>query len=203
MTYFYPFAAIAFRLVYGLIYRNSVTFEFDPKSIPGAAILAPNHVSYLDPQLISGSWPGSLQFFAGEHLFKGRLFSWLLKNLQTHPIPKGKELAVLRSALQLLKKGEKVVLFPEGTRSLEGTLKALRDGVSFLALTAKCPIIPCYIHGSYDAWPRSRKFPVLFGVRTRVLFGAPIFPVNEKNEPRTKQEMTDLLHQDLIRLSAK
>ncbi len=201
MTFFYPFAAATFRLVYSVIYRHTVTFEFDPKTLPGAAIVAPNHVSYLDPQLISGSWPGSLQFFAGEHLFKGKLFGWLLRNLQTHPIPKGKELAVLRAALQFLKRGQKVVLFPEGTRSGDGTLKELRDGVSFLALQAQCPIIPCYVHGAYAAWPRTKKFPSIFGVRTRVIFGSPIFPVNEQKEPRTKQEMTKLLQQALVRMS--
>lgn len=203
MTLLYPIASRVFRFVYGLVYRNSVSFEFDPDEIPGAAIIAPNHVSYLDPQLVCGAWPGRLHFFASDHLFKNRLFAWLLRGLQTHPIPKGKELATLRSALQLLREDKKVVLFPEGTRSPDGVLRQLRDGVAFLALQARCPIIPCYVHGAYDAWPRTRKCPVLFGIRTRCVFGSPISPFNEKQELRSKKELTDMLYQELQRLSKK
>jgi 1-acyl-sn-glycerol-3-phosphate acyltransferase len=203
MTLLYPIASLAFRVVYGLLYRHTVTFEFDPKTISGAAIIAPNHVSYLDPQLVSGSWRGSLHFFAGEHLFKSKFFGWLLRGLQTSPIAKGKELGVLRSALHLLKQGKKVVLFPEGTRSPDGTIRGLRDGVAFLALQARCPIIPCYVHGSYDAWPRSRKYPVFFGARTRCIFGSPISPFNQRQELRTKEELSDVLYQELERLSKK
>jgi 1-acyl-sn-glycerol-3-phosphate acyltransferase len=201
MTLLYAIASCLFRFFYGLVYRNTITFECDVKTIRGAAIIAPNHVSYLDPQLILGAWPGSLNFFASDYLFKNPLFGWVLRNLQAHPILRGKELATLRSALQLLKEGKKVVLFPEGTRSLDGTLKELRDGVAFLALQAKCPIIPCYVHGAYQAWPRSRKFPRLFGVRTRCIFGSPISPFNEKMELRSKRELTEALYKELKRLS--
>lgn len=189
-------------MTYSLLYRHKVEWEVNPKEIPGGAIIAPNHVSYLDPQLVSASWPGDLTFFAGSRLFKRPFLGCVLRLLRCYPVEKGKELSTIRTAIRLLKEGKKVVVFPEGTRSSDGDLQPLRSGVALLAFQSRCPIIPCYVGGSYEAWPRSRKWPRLRGVRTYCRFGKPILPLDASGNPVAKERLNELLYEAISRLAA-
>ncbi len=203
MNCFYQFVIGCFRLFYGLLYNHKVEFEFDLREVPGAAIIAPNHVSYLDPQLVAASWPEDLHFFANRRLFEKRVMRWILDNLCCHPVEKGKELATIRTALELLKQGKKIVVFPEGTRSERGELQPLRSGVAFLALQSGCPIIPCYVRGAFEAWPKTRKRPRFWGVRTVCRFGRPIWPKDSEGNSITKQALNDALQEALRSLASK
>ena len=203
MKLFYRIVTGGFRLCYGLLYNHKEAWEFDIKDLPGAAIVAPNHVSYLDPQLVAASWPEDLHFFAGKRLFKKKVMRWILHNLYCHPVEKGKELATIRTAIELLKQGNKVVVFPEGTRSEDGTLQPLRSGVAFLAYQSQCPIIPCYVAGSYEAWPKARKRPRLWGVQTSCRFGRPIWPKDDQGNTLSKEALNEALQQALSHLAAK
>jgi 1-acyl-sn-glycerol-3-phosphate acyltransferase len=200
---FYKFVIGGFRLVYGLTYDHKVEWEFDVHELHGAAIVAPNHVSYLDPQLVAASWPDDLHFFAGKRLFENRMMRWILHNLYCHPVEKGKELSTIRTAIDLLKQGNKIVVFPEGTRSQDGELQPLRSGAAFLSLQSQCPIIPCYVGGSFEAWPRTRKRPRLTGVRTVCRFGCPIWPKDAEGNRLSKEAINEALQQSLVRLASK
>jgi 1-acyl-sn-glycerol-3-phosphate acyltransferase len=202
MKLFYKVARRVLYMTYLALYHHKVEWEINPKEIQGGAIIAPNHVSYLDPQLVCASWPGDLSFFAGSRLFKHLFMGCLLRLLCCHPVEKGKELATIRTAISLLKEGKKVVVFPEGTRSDDGDLKPFHNGVAFLALQSHCPIIPCYVGGSYDAWPRSRKWPRFRGVRTFCRFGRPILPLDANGKPVAKETLNKLLYEAISRLSA-
>ena len=197
----YSFAAGCVRLFVNIFYRNKVCWEFDPKALSGAAIIAPIHASYLDPPVVAGSWHGELHFFAGGHLFKNRVLRWILPRVNTHPVVKGQELIALRSALELLEQGKRVVLFPEGTRSPDGQIQQLQRGVAFLAIQARAPIIPCFLTGTYDAWPRNRSWPHLFGRRTSCIFGRPIYPFEKNGKPIGKAQLTETIQAELARLS--
>ena len=198
---FYKIVIGGFRLFYGLLYNHKVEWEFDPKELPGAALIAPNHVSYLDPQLVAASWPEDLHFFAAKRLFRTRIMKWILEHLCCHPVEKGKELATIRTALELLSQGYKIVVFPEGTRSEGGGLQPLRSGVAFLAVQSGCPIVPCYVGGSYKAWPKTRKRPRFWGVQTVCRFGRPIWPTDEHGNTRSKKELNDALQHSLEHLA--
>lgn len=202
MRLFYKTTSIVLFSLYWVLYRHKIEWEVDPKKIRGGAIIAPNHVSYLDPQLVCASWPGDLVFFARSRLFERPILGTVLRMLHCHPVEKGKELATIRAAIGLLKQGEKVVVFPEGTRSTDGELKPLRSGVAFLALQSRCPIIPCYVGGSYTAWPRSQKWPRLWGVRTVCRFGRPIFPYDAEGRPATKEALNEQLSAAISQLAA-
>jgi 1-acyl-sn-glycerol-3-phosphate acyltransferase len=201
MHLFYEITRRVLHLTYSVLYRHQVEWEMDPKTIPAGAIIAPNHVSYLDPQLVCGSWPGDLTFFAGSRLFKYPILGRVLRLLRCHPVEKGKELATIRAAIGILREGRRVVVFPEGTRSNDGDLKPFRDGVAFLALQSRCPIIPCYVGGTYEAWPRSQKWPRLRGVRTVCRFGPPIWPVDASGNPVAKERLNALLSEEISRLA--
>ena len=140
----------------------------------GPAVIAANHSSYYDPPVLSISCPEEVHFLARGSLFKMPIFGRLIRALNSHPVERGvSDTQTFKTILALLGDGKKVILFPEGQRSLTGELLPLERGLSFLVYKAQCRVIPAYIHGTFDAWPRGRKFPKLFG-KLVVVFGSPI-----------------------------
>ena len=84
---FYKVVICLFRITYWVLYRHRVEWKgVDPKKIKGAAIIAPNHVSYLDPQLVAASWPGDLSFFAGSRLFERPFLAPLGRRARRRPV---------------------------------------------------------------------------------------------------------------------
>jgi 1-acyl-sn-glycerol-3-phosphate acyltransferase len=201
MCLIYRFVITLFRSFFTVFYQNKIVWEFDRNSVPGAAIIAPNHTSYLDPPLVAGSWWKPLHFFAGGYLFEKKGLGWLLPRLNSHPVVKGQELASVRTALQLLKEGKKIVVFPEGTRSTDGKMQQLQSGVAFLAHQTGAPIIPCFIKGTYGAWPKESRWPKLFSHRTTCIFGRPIPSRSLDGKPIPKAELSQTIEKELKRLS--
>lgn len=141
--------------------------------IPGGALIAPNHVSFLDPPIVAVSCPEEIHFLARQTLFKP-VFGQFIAALNSHPVQKdATNLKVLKVINQLLKEEKKVLLFPEGTRSRDNQLQEIKPGIGMLISKSESAIIPTYIHGTYEIWNRNRKFPKLFG-KTAVVFGSPI-----------------------------
>jgi 1-acyl-sn-glycerol-3-phosphate acyltransferase len=193
---FYRLTVWLIWLLSRLFYRNKIIWEVAPSELPSSCIIAPNHASYLDPPLVAASWPSALDFFAGSHLFEKTFLRTVLPHLHCHPVTKGQELATIRLAIDLLLQGKSIVLFPEGTRSGGGDILPLREGVALLSIRSKRPVVPCYLKGTYDAWPRSKAIPKFFGMRTLCHFGRPVFPADYT----TKQEMTAAIQAELDRL---
>ncbi len=141
---------------------------------PRGAILAANHTSFLDPPIVSVSWPEVVHFLARKSLFNNKLFGWLIRSVNTHPVAGDtSNLEVMKMVVSLLEKGEKVVIFPEGTRSETGELQPIKPGLGVLVSRSKSAIIPIYIHGAYEVWGRKRMFPRPFG-KVRCVFGSAI-----------------------------
>lgn len=142
--------------------------------IPGKCIIAPNHASFYDPPLIAAAWPSTATFLARKTLFKPPVFDRLLGWLNTYPVGgTTDDLNSLKTVCHLLHDNNAVVIFPEGTRTPDGTLQPIKSGIGMLAMRNHADIIPVYIHGSYDLWPRSKKYPSLTGT-TACVFGTPI-----------------------------
>ena len=141
--------------------------------LEGGGIIAANHVSFYDPPIVSISWPDEVHFLARKTLFRG-LFGKFIRALNAHPVSDDiGSLGTIRAITQLLKKGKKVVLFPEGSRSFTGELGEIKPGIAMLISRTGAAIIPAYIHGAYRAWPRGKKFPRLGG-KIACIFGSPI-----------------------------
>lgn len=139
-----------------------------------AAIITGNHTSFYDPPILAISWPQEVHFLARDTLFDSFLFGKLIRALNSHPI-KGdaSDIGVFKAVSKLLNEGKKVILFPEGTRSSDGTLGEIKQGVGFLVSRTQSAIVPAYIHGAYEIWNRTRRFPKLWG-KTACVFGTPI-----------------------------
>lgn len=190
---FYRFCRGTARVLLQLFYRLKV---HGIKNIPpGAAILAANHVSYLDPPIVGVATPFPVHFFAKASLFHGKILRFFISRLNTHPLQYGnQELSAVKLACELLEVGKKVVLFPEGERSFNGQLKELKAGVARIALRVDAPIVPIYIEGAFKIWPRMQKLPRFFGKMT-CHFGKPIDPAHYRHLP--KKEAGLQLTQDL------
>jgi 1-acyl-sn-glycerol-3-phosphate acyltransferase len=142
----------------------------------GGCILAANHASYLDPPAVGcGLNHRVVHFMARDTLYKNRFFSWVLLQLRPFPIDRTKgDVGALRKALNHLKEGHVVALFPEGTRTSDGNLQAPKGGIGFLIAKAAVPVVPVHIDGTFKAYPRGAKRVNRTPVTLR--YGKPILP---------------------------
>ena len=146
------------------------------KNIPprGAAMLVSNHLSHLDVLVIGILLDRPLNYVARSTLFFFPLGPFI-RSCGAFPIQReGIGAQGLKETLRRLKSGGVVALFPEGTRTPDGELGEMKSGIAMLATKAKVPILPAAIAGTFEAWPRSRSFPVSHPIR--VHFGRPIGP---------------------------
>lgn len=173
MALFYKVTCSCLKGLFKLAYSHEVYLP-ENSSFDGGAIIAANHASFLDPPLIASSWPEPIHFLARKTLFDVPLLSPIIKSLNAHPLGGSHDLSSLKLACQLVQSGKKVLIFPEGTRSKDGTISSFKQGIGMLVQRAECAIIPTYIHGSFEAWSRSQKWPKCFGVKTACVFGKPL-----------------------------
>ena len=140
----------------------------------GGAMLVSNHLSHLDVFVLGIPLVRPLNYVARSTLFLPVLGA-LIRSVGGFPIQReGMGAEGLKETLRRLRNGGIVALFPEGTRSLDGELGELKAGIAVLATRAKVPIIPAAVAGTFEAWPRSRPFPLPGPLR--VHYGPPIYP---------------------------
>ncbi len=124
----------------------------------GGVIIASNHASYLDPPAVGASSRRMrmTHFMARDTLFKKGFMNWFLHKVGVIPLDREKgDLKAMKTSIQLLKDGACVALFPEGTRSEDGELQAPKPGIGFLVAKGGAPVVPVYVHGSYEAWSKN------------------------------------------------
>lgn len=144
---------------------------------PGGAVLAGNHVSYMDPMLLWCVSPRSVRFMAKRELWESALLGWFLDRLWAFPVTRGEpDRAAIAVATETLKAGGLVGVFPEGTRqdADDGALGEAHGGAAFFALRAGVPIVPVAFAGTERVWPRGQRLPRLR--RVAIVFGRPITP---------------------------
>ena len=148
-------------------------------------IFAANHSSHADTSLILHALTDSARertvvAAAADYWFKrpflGNVVSLFLN---TFPFSRtGGAQAQLHSSSQLLKSGWNLVLFPEGSRSVDGRLQEFKPGVGFLAKETGTPVVPMHIRGAYQVMPRGQKVPLPGPIRVRI--GKPMAPKREE-----------------------
>ena len=169
----------------------------------GGAILASNHVSYLDFAIVgTAALPvGRLvRFMAKKEIFDHKIAGPLMRGMHHINVDRSNGSASFVAALRALKSGEIIGIFPEGTTSTSFEIKELKSGAVRLAMGAGVPIIPTIIWGSQRIWTKGIKrnlkrnnFPV------SVVFGEPIFYERggnvEKSELHLRQTLLAMLYQ--------
>ncbi len=140
-----------------------VLFRFEVKGVEyipqrGGALIASNHTSYLDPPLIGMGAPRHIFYFAKKELFNTFLGP-LIRYVNTIPVDRDQlDKKTFKLVLDIIGRGEILLVFPEGTRSLDGNLQEGKAGIGLLAYYARVPVIPAYIRGSHEILPRDKKF---------------------------------------------
>ncbi len=121
--------------------------EHIPRS--GGLIVASNHISFYDPPFIGTAAVRELHYLAKEELFRPPVFGSLIRAFNAIPIRRGMvDLSGLTRAIEVLKSGRALIMFPEGSRMRDGELHPARPGVGMLAVGADARIVPCFISGS-------------------------------------------------------
>lgn len=190
-------------LCFGLFRSYFRVHIFGRNNIPksGPMILACNHVSGLDP-IIAGWIAGRpTRFLARTTLLKG-FGGYLMQLLGSRPIERNSaDTGAIRAGLSILEQGRVLILFPEGTRSLDGRLQPLHGGVGLIAARAGAPVIPMYVSGAHELLPKGKYIPR--PGRIVVLIGPPIYPENLKCVESTREwydRVTEAIHQGLHEL---
>lgn len=172
--YWYELCRMVVYLFALVFYRARHT---GTQNIPaeGPVLMVSNHQSHLDPPLVGCGCRRHMNFLARDTLFLSPVFAKLISSVNAIPIDReGGGLAGIKETLRRLKRGEMVLLFPEGTRTPNGEIQRFRPGFTTLAVRSKAAIVPAAIEGAFRAWPKTRKFP-RFGV-IHVHYGEPILP---------------------------
>jgi len=170
--FWYQAVRFTCRVFVVLLFRfRSFRADRVPKS--GAVLLLANHQSYLDPVLVGVACRRPTNSLARKSLFEIPGLAWLIRSIDTIPIDRdGKDISGLKETLRRLRRGEMMLLFPEGRRSDDGEVATLKPGFCALARRSKATILPIGIDGAFDAWPRKRSLPRLRQIR--LFFGEPI-----------------------------
>lgn len=166
------------------------TFGLENIPMKGPVIVACNHASHLDPMILGAVFPRPLHFLARRTLFDVPVFSWLIRNNNAFPLDRdGDSREALRVFGKRLDEGCAVVMFPEGTRSEDGALSEMKPGLGMLAVRNKVGVLPVYNWGSYESWPRNKKYPRPHRLKTYI--GKVIMPGEGGNRKEEQKRITE------------
>lgn len=180
-------------VTYGLIGMKVSGTEHLPKT--GAFILVANHASYFDPPLIGTAVRHRLiHFMAKEELFHNPVMNWFLRLVHTFPVRRGRiDSEAIKESFRVLKNGEVLGIFPEGTSRAQGILGKFHDGFAGIAIKAGVPVVPAAI-------VNSRHLPKKTGV-VQVIFHEPMMPPRVKTSDREAVKVfTDDVRSVILRM---
>lgn len=196
---------LAMRIIFRLKVKGLENLPAD-----GQVVITPNHVSYLDSFVVGAAlpitrlrqtyWAGWTGIFFNNALV--RIFSRLGRVVPIDPDRSVISSLALSSAI--LTGGNSLVWFPEGERSVDGTLKPFRPGIGFLLDRFALPVVPVYIHGAYKVLPIHRKWPRLR--RITLVFGHTLTPTELAEQgvgKNSSERMVNALQQQVAELGKR
>ena len=154
------------------------TEGFDRLPDDGPAILCPNHISFIDSALLMMMVPRNISFVGKAEYMDSWKTKYLFPAFGMIPIDRSsgsKAAGALEAAERVLRRGELFGIFPEGTRSRDGTLRKGRTGAARLAMSVGCPIFPVGITGTDAIQPPGAKAPLPFKT-CKISIGPPVLP---------------------------
>lgn len=181
------------------LYRLLFRLRFDGLDrIPdsGPAILAPNHVSVLDPiavALATSARGRPVRFLAAAEFFAHPVWGWGLRRTKHIPVRRGtRDLGALRQLQEVLQRGGLAGIFPEGRVGMGETPLRGRSGLVRAAVAARVPILPVGVWGTQDRWPRGGlKLSRPLRVPVAVVMGEAIHvPDEAARSPAVLREVT-------------
>lgn len=186
-------------VLFKVIYRYKI---IGMHNIPreGPVLFVSNHQSFWDPLIVGvGARPRPFISLARKTLFRNRYFGWVIRTVRAIPIDQesASDLSSMRNCLEVLKGGDALLVFAEGSRTYTGHVNEFANGVAMLMKRGQPVIIPVAIEGAFDVWPRMNRKPKLWG-KVSIEFGAPrnasdvlTGPIPESME-RLRQEVSQM-----------
>jgi 1-acyl-sn-glycerol-3-phosphate acyltransferase len=140
----------------------------------GPVILAMNHQSFLDPPLAGIACKRAIFFLAKKSLMDVPVLGWLLSKVNVIPVNlEGSDRSALKALIRIVTARECALVFPEGTRTPDGSLQPAQLGVGLLIAKTRAPVVPMRIFGAYDAWPIGGKLRLFRKVT--IVVGKPVY----------------------------
>lgn len=177
------FGSLVLRTIARLIVRIRV--EGDLSAIPesGPLIIAANHASSADPVLIGAFLNGRLHrplnWLGKRELVETPVIGWFMRQAGIHPVDRATaDVEAFRTAMRILESGNILTVFPEGTRSRDGALQEVREGVAVLALRSGAPVLPVGVADSDHVWRKGSMLPTP-GRSVTVRYGRPFVVADE------------------------
>ena len=195
MSNFYKFAQFTSFLYFKLFHRFEVGgLQNVPKE--GAFILASNHLSFFDPPALGCRLPRNLHYFARNSLFTGPL-GILISNLNSIPVKRDQlDLKTLKTVLRVLNMGHPLLVFPEGTRSVNGQLSDGQRGVGLLVAKSMVPVLPAKIEGAFEILGKGKLVPRV-GRKLKVNYGS-LLDFNNLDPGKSTDNRYELISQRIM-----
>ena len=171
-----------YRLLFAVYFRWRV-YHNERVPLHGPVILAANHASFLDPPLVGSGLKRDINYLARKSLFRYPVLGWILRAVNAVPVDRdGGGAAGLKAIMERLHRGGAIILFPEGTRTLNGELQPARSGVGLTVIKSEAPVVPVRVFGTFEAWSKGVKFPRPH--RVAVKYGEPMHFAKLRAEAR-------------------
>ena len=155
------------RLLFATYFRWRVC---NPERVPltGPVILAANHMSFLDPPLVGSGVRRPINYLGRKSLFRYPGIGALLRSWNSLPLDRdGGGAAGLKTILDRLLAGGAIILFPEGTRTLDGRLQPARPGIGLTVIKSTAPVVPVRVFGTFEAYGKHRTYPLPYRVTVK------------------------------------
>lgn len=170
----YTVSRDAFELAIRILFKMKISGKENLPDPP--FIVASNHASLLDPPLVGVACKKyTVNFMVKQELYEIPIIGHWTRNVACIAVRRGdNSIKGLREALRRIKKGAVVGIFPEGTRSVDGSLQEAKTGTGFLIAMARVPVVPVYVFGTSAAFPKGEGAKV--GSAVGAIVGKPIQP---------------------------
>lgn len=195
MNPLYGFCHYVITVIYDMFFRGDVAgLENIPRH--GPFLVASNHASHLDPPIVGCHIPRQMAFFARKTLWNGKFATWWLDGVGAIPVDRdGSDVSAIKNVLRTLQAGDALTLFPEGTRSPDGTLQPAKSGVGMIACRSRAPVLPARIFNSHIAFGRDGRLRP--GTRVSVVYGRLLQPA-DYDDPKAGKERYQLASEKIM-----
>lgn len=169
----------------------------------GPAILAANHISFLDSFFIPLVLPRRVTYLAKAEYWDSWKTRWFFNVVGQIPVRRQdseKARAALESGIRVLGAQGLLGIYPEGTRSPDGRLYKGKTGPARMALQAGCPVVPVGLKGTREVMAKEARMPRLSG-RVTISFGEPMVVPDSADNPMALRSFTDGLMYAIMQLS--
>jgi 1-acyl-sn-glycerol-3-phosphate acyltransferase len=163
----------------------------------GGLLVVSNHQSFLDPMVLATAVPRPLSFLARKSLFDVPGLGKLIAALGAFPVRRGvADSRALRQILRVLHEGKALLMFPEGTRTRDGSLGVFKPGAAAIAIKCNVPVLPVCVEGAFECWPRQSALPR--AARMAVGYGLILDP-----QGMTAEALTDQMRAEVARAQSR